>query len=160
MAAPDFWNDQAKAQKVIDEMKHLKEQIEIMKELEEKQEELETMFDLLQEEEDESLYSEQVTELRSFKKRIDSFELSLMLNQPYDKNNAIIELHPGAGGTESQDWASMLLRMYTRWAEKNNFKVETLDYLPGEEAGLKSVTLLIKGPNAYGYLRAEKGVHR
>ncbi len=160
MVAPDFWNDQAKAQKVIDEMKHLKEQIELMNELDEKQEELEMMYDLLQEEEDESLFSEQVDELRSFKKRIDSFELSLMLNQPYDKNNAIIELHPGAGGTESQDWASMLLRMYTRWAEKNNFKVETLDYLPGEEAGVKSVTLLIKGSNAYGYLRAEKGVHR
>jgi peptide chain release factor 2 len=82
------------------------------------------------------------------------------LSEEYDKNNAILELHPGAGGTESQDWGSMLLRMYTRWAEKKGFKVETLDYLPGEEAGIKSVTLAIKGHNAYGYLKAEKGVHR
>ena len=83
-----------------------------------------------------------------------------MLSEPYDKNNAILELHPGAGGTESQDWASMLLRMYTRWAERRGFSVSTMDYLPGDEAGVKSVTLLIKGHNAYGYLKAEKGVHR
>jgi len=82
------------------------------------------------------------------------------LSEEYDKSNAILELHPGAGGTESQDWGSMLLRMYTRWAEKKGFKVETLDYLPGDEAGIKSVTLSIKGHNAYGYLKAEKGVHR
>jgi peptide chain release factor 2 len=84
----------------------------------------------------------------------------MLLSEPYDKNNAILELHPGAGGTESQDWASMLLRMYTRWAEKKNYTVETLDYLPGDEAGLKSVTMMIKGYNAYGFLKAEKGVHR
>ena len=84
----------------------------------------------------------------------------MLLSEPYDKNNAILELHPGAGGTESQDWCSMLLRMYTRWAEKRGFKVETLDYLAGDEAGVKSVTLGIKGHNAYGYLKAEKGVHR
>ncbi|WP_455663139.1 peptide chain release factor 2, partial [Pradoshia sp.] len=88
------------------------------------------------------------------------FELQLLLSEEYDKNNAILELHPGAGGTESQDWASILLRMYTRWAEKKGFKVETLDYLPGDEAGVKSVTLGIRGHNAYGYLKAEKGVHR
>ena len=85
---------------------------------------------------------------------------SLLLNQPYDRLNAILELHPGAGGTESQDWAEMLLRMYRRWAEKRGYKVEVLDYLPGDEAGVKSVTLLVKGYNAYGYLKAEKGVHR
>jgi len=84
----------------------------------------------------------------------------MLLSEPYDKNNAILELHPGAGGTESQDWGSMLLRMYTRWAEQHGFKVETMDYLPGDEAGIKSVTLLIQGHNAYGYLKAEKGVHR
>src|SRR5699024_2194073 len=83
-----------------------------------------------------------------------------LLSEPYDKNNAILELHPGAGGTESQDWASILLRMYQRWADSKNFKVTTLDYLAGDEAGVKSVTLLIKGYNAYGYLKAEKGVHR
>ena len=84
----------------------------------------------------------------------------MLLSEEYDKNNAILELHPGAGGTESQDWGSILLRMYQRWADKRGFKVETLDYLPGDEAGIKSVTLLIKGHNAYGYLKAEKGVHR
>ena len=88
------------------------------------------------------------------------FELQLLLSGPYDQNNAILERDPGAGGTESQDWGSMLLRMYTRWAEKRGFKVETVDYLPGDEAGIKSVTLSIKGHNAFGYLQAEKGVHR
>ena len=92
--------------------------------------------------------------------RLNNYELQLLLSDPYDQNNAILELHPGAGGTESQDWGSILLRMYTRWAEKKGFKVETLNYLPGDEAGIKSVTLLIKGHNAYGYLKAEKGVHR
>src|SRR5699024_10339338 len=94
------------------------------------------------------------------KQQLDSFELQQLLSGPYDKNNVILELHPGAGGTESQDFADMLLRMYRRWAEKRQFKVEVLDYLPGDEAGVKSVTLLIKGLNAYGYLKAEKGVHR
>src|SRR5690606_34388209 len=90
----------------------------------------------------------------------EDFELQLLLSEPYDKNNAILELHPGAGGTESQDWAEILLRMYTRWAEKRGYKVEALDLLPGDDAGVKSATLLIKGYNAYGYLKAEKGVHR
>ena len=99
-------------------------------------------------------------DLQNLIKQFNDFELEILLSEPYDKNNAILEIHPGAGGTESQDWASMLLRMYTRYAEKRGFKVETLDYLPGDEAGVKSVTLLIKGHNAYGYLKAEKGVHR
>lgn len=96
----------------------------------------------------------------STSKKVDQFELQLLLDGPHDANNAILELHPGAGGTESQDWASMLLRMYQRYGEQQGFKVETVDYLPGDEAGVKSVTLLIKGHNAYGYLKAEKGVHR
>ena len=99
-------------------------------------------------------------ELTELTAHLNQFELQLLLSEPYDKNNAILELHPGAGGTESQDFGSMLLRMYTRWAEKKGFKVETVDYLPGEEAGIKSVTLAIRGHNAYGYLKAEKGVHR
>jgi peptide chain release factor 2 len=160
MASPTFWNDQETAQKVIDEMKELKDKIEKMAVLEEKQEELQLMFELLNEEEDPSLKSDLEKGLSDLKNEMDMFELMLMLNGPYDRNNAILELHPGAGGTESQDWAQMLLRMYTRWAERNGFKVEVLDYLPGEEAGIKSVTLLIKGTNAYGYLKAEKGVHR
>jgi peptide chain release factor 2 len=118
------------------------------------------MFELLSEEEEPSLKTDLEKGLSDLKNEMDMFELTLMLNGPYDRNNAILELHPGAGGTESQDWAQMLLRMYTRWAERNGFKVEVLDYLPGEEAGIKSVTLLIKGTNAYGYLKAEKGVHR
>ncbi|SEM78268.1 peptide chain release factor 2 [Lihuaxuella thermophila] len=161
MASPDFWNNQSEAQKVIDEMKHLKEQTEAMEALEEKCEEYQLMYELIAEEgEDPALVDELTKGLRTLAKEVDEFELSLMLNEPYDRNSAILELHPGAGGTESQDWAEMLLRMYTRWAERRGFKVETLDYLPGEEAGVKSVTLLIKGMNAYGYLKAEKGVHR
>jgi len=161
MASPTFWDNQEEAQKVIDEMKHLKDQIEKMAKLEEQQEECQVMWELLQEgEEDPSIKEELAQALKSIKKDIDAFELNMMLSEPYDKNSAILELHPGAGGTESQDWAEMLLRMYTRWAESSGYKVETLDYLPGEEAGVKSVTLLIKGVNAYGYLKAEKGVHR
>ena len=123
-------------------------------------ENLELTYELVKEEEDEELRSELETELVELTTRLNQFELQLLLSDPYDRNNAILELHPGAGGTESQDWGSLLLRMYTRWAEKKGFKVETLDYLPGEEAGVKSVTLAIRGHNAYGYLKAEKGVHR
>ncbi len=117
-------------------------------------------LELLREEPDEELQEELGNELAEFQQKMNDFELQLLLSGPYDHNNAILELHPGAGGTESQDWGSMLLRMYTRWAEKRGFKVETVDYLPGDEAGIKSVTLSIKGHNAYGYLQAEKGVHR
>ena len=106
------------------------------------------------------LKEELVTDCQNLKEKMSAYELSLLLKGPYDKRNAIVELHPGAGGTESQDWGSMLLRMYTRWAEQHGFSVETLDYQAGDEAGIKSVTLLIKGYNAYGYLRSEKGVHR
>jgi len=160
MAAPDFWDDQKAAQAVISEVNALKEQVSEFKQLEEQYENLEVTYELVKEEPDEDLQQELVAEVKKLTKRFNEFELQLLLNEPYDKNNAILELHPGAGGTESQDWGSMLLRMYTRWAEKKGFKVETLDYLPGEEAGIKSVTLLIKGHNAYGYLKAEKGVHR
>jgi peptide chain release factor 2 len=160
MSAPTFWDDQQAAQKVIDENNRLKETVQSMEELEGIVEELQVMLELAAEEDDESLLAEAEETLADLQKKLDAFELSLLLSEPYDKNNAILELHPGAGGTESQDWASILLRMYTRWAEKKGYKVETLDYLPGEEAGVKSVTLLIKGHNAYGYLKAEKGVHR
>lgn len=160
MGRADFWEDQTKAQAVIDEVNGLKQKVEQMKRLEEALEESEVLLELVQEEEDPSLMEEAAEAIRRLRKAVDQFELELLLNQPYDKNNAILELHPGAGGTESQDWASMLLRMYTRWAESKGYKVETLDYLPGDEAGVKSVTLLIKGRNAYGYLKAEKGIHR
>ncbi|WP_140413516.1 peptide chain release factor 2 [Marininema halotolerans] len=160
MTDPSFWNDQAYAQKVIDESNRLKAQVQGVKELEAGHEDLVVMAELIAEENDDTLLDEAEEGVNELKKTLDVFELNLLLSEPYDKNNAILELHPGAGGTESQDWAEILLRMYTRWAERRGFKVETLDYLPGDEAGVKSVTLLIKGHNAYGYLKAEKGVHR
>lgn len=160
MAAPDFWNDSDKAQSVINEMNRLKHQVEQMEKLDEQFEDIQVLFELAREEEDGELFREAVQNLQQLKNDLSQFELELLLSDPYDRNNAILELHPGAGGTESQDWASMLLRMYTRWAQQKQYQVETLDYLPGEEAGVKSVTLLIKGHNAYGYLKVEKGVHR
>ncbi|WP_309859195.1 peptide chain release factor 2 [Bacillus sp. SLBN-46] len=160
MLQPDFWNDQEKAQTVISEANALKDQVNEFNGLNESYENLELTYELVKEENDEELRAELEEELQQLSGRLSQFELQLLLSEEYDKNNAILELHPGAGGTESQDWGSMLLRMYTRWAEKKGFKVETLDYLPGDEAGIKSVTLAIKGHNAYGYLKAEKGVHR
>ncbi|WP_307285229.1 peptide chain release factor 2 [Bacillus sp. SORGH_AS_0510] len=160
MLQPDFWNDQEKAQTVISEANALKDQVNEFNELNESYENLEISYELVKEEDDQELRAELEEELQQLSGRLGQFELQLLLSEEYDKNNAILELHPGAGGTESQDWGSMLLRMYTRWAEKKGFKVETLDYLPGDEAGIKSVTLAIKGHNAYGYLKAEKGVHR
>ncbi|MCM3389754.1 peptide chain release factor 2 [Ureibacillus chungkukjangi] len=160
MLMPDFWNDQNGAQTVINEANGLKAIVNEFNDLVETQENLEMTLELLKEEPDEELQEELGTEIEDFGRKMDGFELQMLLSEPYDKNNAILELHPGAGGTESQDWGSMLLRMYTRWAEKHGFKVETMDYLPGDEAGIKSVTLLIQGHNAYGYLKAEKGVHR
>lgn len=158
MAEPNFWDNSQKAQALINETNHLKNQYETFKKLENEQEELEIMLELL--EDDEGLQEELESSLKTYQQDLASYELSQLLNEPYDHNNAIIELHPGAGGTESQDWGSMLLRMYQRWAEKHGFSVEILDYHAGDEAGIKSVTLLVKGENAYGYLRSERGVHR
>lgn len=160
MAMPNFWDDNEAAQAVIGEVNVLKDAVTAIQQMETAYEDIEVMMDLYAEEEDESLIPDIVKETEALQERLNEYELQLLLSQPYDRKNAMLELHPGAGGTESQDWADMLLRMYTRWAEKQGFKVETLDYLPGEEAGVKSVTLLIKGHNAYGYLKAEKGVHR
>jgi peptide chain release factor 2 len=160
MSAPTFWDDQNAAQVVINEANGLKEQVNEFEELASSYEDLEIAHELVKEEADADLQKELVKDTKELIAKLNDFELQLLLNEPYDKNNAILELHPGAGGTESQDWASMLLRMYTRYAERQGYKVETLDYLPGDEAGVKSVTLSIKGHNAYGYLKAEKGVHR
>lgn len=160
MLHPDFWNDQQGAQTVISEANSLKDQVNEFSDLFETFENLEVSYELVKEESDAELQAELEDELIKLTTRLNEFELQLLLSEEYDKHNAILELHPGAGGTESQDWGSMLLRMYTRWAEKKGFKVETLDYLPGDEAGIKSVTLAIRGHNAYGYLKAEKGVHR
>ncbi|WP_244923539.1 peptide chain release factor 2 [Peribacillus butanolivorans] len=160
MTHPDFWNDQSKAQTVINETNALKEQVNQLSDLNDAYENLDLTYELVKEENDEELLAELVEEITVLSQKMNEFELQLLLSEEYDSKNAILELHPGAGGTESQDWGSMLLRMYTRWGEKRGFKVETLDYLPGDEAGIKSVTLLFKGHNAYGYLKAEKGVHR
>ncbi len=160
MLEPGFWDDQQGAQVIINEGNALKAIANEYKDLVETHENLDMTLELLREESDEELQEELGKELAEFQQKIADFELQLLLSGPYDQNNAILELHPGAGGTESQDWGSMLLRMYTRWAEKRGFKVETVDYLPGDEAGIKSVTLSIKGHNAFGYLQAEKGVHR
>ena len=155
-----FWDDQAAAQSIIDEANALKDLVNEYKELIEMQENLEVTYELIKEEKDLELEKELEKNIKELIERLNAYELALLLNDPYDQNNAILELHPGAGGTESQDWGSILLRMYTRWAEKKGFKVETLNYQAGDEAGIKSVTLLIKGYNAYGLLKAEKGVHR
>lgn len=160
MLDPSFWNDQQGAQTVINEANGLKDTYQAFHQLEEQQENLEVSLELLREELDADLKEQVEEELQTFVRELKDFELKMILSEPYDKNNAILEIHPGAGGTESQDWGSMLLRMYQRFADKKGFKVEMLDYQAGDEAGIKSVTLLIKGLNAYGYLKAEKGVHR
>lgn len=160
MAAPDFWDDNEKAQALISEMNAVKSSVDQYQKLQADYDDAAVMIELADEEGDDALAGEIGETIQDLVRRLEEFELQLLLNQPYDKMNAILELHPGAGGTESQDWGQMLHRMYMRWAEKRGFKVETLDYLPGDEAGIKSVTLLIKGYNAYGYLKAEKGVHR
>ncbi|NBI27744.1 peptide chain release factor 2 [Chengkuizengella marina] len=160
MSAPDFWDDQNKAQKVISEVNAIKSVVEQFEGLATESDDTMLMLELAEEEKDESLVSDIIESIKQLQQKLENYELQLLLNEPYDKFNAYLELHPGAGGTESQDWAEMLLRMYRRWADKRDFKVDTIDFLPGDEAGVKSVTLLIKGHNAYGYLKAEKGVHR
>ncbi|TDL98924.1 peptide chain release factor 2 [Macrococcus brunensis] len=160
MADPGFWDDANKAQDIINKSNALKEVVNGYKALAEEKENIEVMLEMVKEESDEEMEAEIAENLRSLSEDVDQFELKMLLDGEYDANNAILELHPGAGGTESQDWGAMLLRMYQRFSDKQGFKVETIDYQPGDEAGIKSVTLLIKGHNAYGYLKAEKGVHR
>ncbi|ADH60341.1 hypothetical protein Tmath_0587 [Thermoanaerobacter mathranii subsp. mathranii str. A3] len=160
MADPDFWNDIKKSQELAKRQKELKELLEEYNSLVRKWEDLTTLIELGLEEGDESITEEVDKEYKELKKKLEDLKIKTLLNGPYDKNNAILSIHAGSGGTEAQDWAEMLLRMYTRWANDKGFDVETLDYLQGEEAGIKSVTLMIKGPFAYGYLKSEAGVHR
>ncbi|MHA6724971.1 peptide chain release factor 2 [Macrococcoides caseolyticum] len=160
MADPDFWNDGDKAQDIINKNNALKSVVQEFSTLEEGLENSEVLFEMYKEETDEDTHQELIEQLNTLQQIANDFELKMLLSGEFDANNAILELHPGAGGTESQDWGEMLLRMYQRFTDKKGFKVETVDYLPGDEAGIKSVTLLIKGHNAYGYLKAEKGVHR
>ncbi|MFZ5989272.1 MAG: peptide chain release factor 2 [Bacillota bacterium] len=157
---PDFWNDVENSQKILQKIKVLKEKLEKYNKLTADWEDLNTLCELGLEEQDESVIPEVEESFKLFKKDFEELRLETLLTGPYDKNNAILTLHAGAGGTEAQDWVQMLLRMYTRWAEKKGFTVRILDYLDGEEAGIKSVTVQVMGENAYGYLKSEKGVHR
>lgn len=157
---PNFWDDQERAQKTTQELGGLREEQEDFFKLVGKQEDLETLLDLAMEEDDEGTVSEVEEGIKEIKEELDKWELRLLLSGEYDRSNAFLSIHAGAGGTESQDWVEMLLRMYTRWLDKSGFKVQITDILPGDEAGIKSVTLLANGVYAYGYLKAEKGVHR
>ena len=160
ISAPDFWNNPEGGQAIMQEKKRLESKVDKYNALAGKMEDLEVMIELAKEEPDADLEQDIVDTLAEITKVLDAFELETILNGDYDDNNAILSIHPGAGGTESQDWAEMLYRMYVRWAERHGYKVEVLDYLDGDEAGIKSVTMLIEGENAYGYLKSEKGVHR
>lgn len=160
MADPNFWNNQSKAQAIIDESNQIKQVTESFKAILSHIEDIEVSYELLKEEYDQDMHDTVVENVKETEELLNQFELSVLLSDEHDHLNALLELHPGAGGTESQDWAEMLLRMYNRFCEQQNFKVEVLEYLAGDEAGVKSVTLLIKGTNAYGLLKAEKGVHR
>lgn len=160
-AAADFWDNPEEAQKVMQQISALRSKIERFNEVKSMLEDCETLYEMAKEEgDDEELMNEAFDSLKPMMKELQAFELETLLNGQYDANNAIISIHPGAGGTEGQDWAEMLYRMYVHWAESHKYGVTVLDYLAGEEAGIKSVTLLIKGVNAFGYLKAERGVHR
>jgi peptide chain release factor 2 len=156
----NFWKDQKNAQNTMQKIKNLKEQIETYERLKNKVEELDFLYQLMLEEDDYTDYETVEKTLTEIEKEVDEFKISTLLSGEYDENNAILSIHAGAGGLEAQDWAEMLLRMYRRWAEDKGYNVETLDLLQDPEAGIKSVTLLISGYNAYGYLKGEKGVHR
>lgn len=155
-----FWNDSKNSASVLQEIKNIKSKTNKFKECSEQLDNLIELNDFLIIDFDEELSNDLYKNLLKIEKEIEKFELETLLNEKFDKNNAIITLHPGAGGTESQDWAEMLYRMYSRWANKNGYIVKELDYLEGDGAGIKSVTALISGENAYGYLKSEKGVHR
>lgn len=160
MGEEGFWNRPEEASKVSKEASDLKNEIERHQMMIESVTDLETLVGLAEEDGDLSLLPEAESNLEALEREFKEYELRSLLNEDYDRSNAIMTLHAGAGGTEAQDWVSMLLRMYTRWCENRGFRCEVLDLLPGEEAGIKSVTLLIKGDYAYGFLKPEKGVHR
>lgn len=160
MLDPTFWDDSTAAQEVINESNQLKSVYDTFQKLVAMQDDVQVLYELAKEEPDEGFEEELEEKVVQLQQALSEYELTMLLNGPHDKSNAILEIHPGAGGTESQDWGSMLYRMFTRWADKKGFAVETMDYQAGDEAGIKSVTILIKGLNAYGYLRSERGVHR
>lgn len=160
MEEPDFWEDAELAQKQSKELKDLKDTIASIEGLNQQFEDIEVLLEMGYEENDPAMIPEIQSEYDSFKEKIESLRLATLLSEEYDKCNAILRLNAGAGGTESCDWASMLYRMYSRWAEKRGFSLEVLDFLDGDEAGIKSITFQINGENAYGYLKSEMGVHR
>lgn len=157
---PDFWNNSENTQKVLAKIKKIKNKYTKYKELEKEINNLIELAEMVKLEYDEELAIDVTKNYKKQEKNLEKLELETLFSGKYDSNNAIVTIHPGAGGTESQDWAEMLYRMYTRWATKNEYEVKELDYLEGEEAGLKSVTFEIIGENAYGYMKSEKGVHR
>ena len=160
MEAPGYWDDVERSQAGMKELNSLKEEKESFESLQGQYEDIETLLEMGYEENDASLIPEIQEELDSFVEKLEAMRIRTLLSGEYDGNNAILKLNAGAGGTESCDWAGMLYRMYTRWAERKGFSVEVLDYLDGDEAGIKSVTFQVNGENAYGYLKSEKGVHR
>ena len=160
MEAPDFWNDAERSAKIMKELKNLKDAAEQYHAMETAYEDIQVLIEMGNEENDPSVIPEIQESIEKLEKSLDEVRIKTLLSEEYDKDNAILTLHAGAGGTESCDWAGMLYRMYTRWADKRGFSTEVLDFLDGDEAGIKSVTVQINGENAYGYLKSEKGVHR
>ena len=160
MEEPGFWDDADRSTGYMKELKNLKDTVDDYNKLQQAYEDVETLIEMGYEENDESLISEIQELLDEFVSEFDNLRIKTLLSGEYDNNNAILTLHAGAGGTEACDWTGMLFRMYTRWADKKGFTTEVLDYLDGDEAGIKSVTVQINGENAYGYLKSEKGVHR
>lgn len=160
MEAPNFWDDNERSQRLTKELKELQDTVALIGDLKNRFSDLFDLIDMANEENDESLIPDVKSEYEDFITTLETLRLQTLLNGEYDKDNAILKISPGAGGTESCDWASMLYRMYTRWAEKKGFTIDVLDYLDGDEAGIKSVTFQVNGTNAYGYLKSEHGVHR
>ncbi len=160
MADGSFWDNQKEALAIVEELNESKDKLNSLNELNKYLKELKETYELIKESYDADLHEYLSASLSVLEKNISDFEITILFSGQFDKENAILELHPGAGGTESQDWAEMLYRMYIRFAERKNFKVQMLDYQNGDEAGIKSVSFIIKGKNAYGLLKSEKGVHR
>lgn len=159
MQESNFWNDIDKAQEITQKSKRLKDKISKIEGLEKSLEDVEVLKDIIEQDDMDSI-KEIISEIKSIEKQVEEFKIEILLSGEYDRNDAILTLHTGVGGSDANDWTYMLLRMYTRWCEKKGYAVKTLEYLPGDEAGVKSVTLSIKGEFAYGYLKAEKGIHR
>ena len=159
MQEPGFWDDSKKAEEVTKKSKVIKDKIDRFDKLKSQLEDVEVLNEMMEDDDEESA-NEIIDTIKTIEAEIDDYNMKILLNGEYDKNNAIVTLHVGVGGTDANDWTEMLLRMYTRWCEQHGYSVETIDLLPGDEAGIKSVTLKVTGEYAYGYLKAEKGIHR